>query len=220
MPGRRHPDEFERAGRVLAGRERHAGRLAQLAERVDVLGGPDRLLDPERIVRLHRHHGVMRRIGQPGAIHVDHDRNAGAGRLARRRDRLGGLLVQLDVAIAALERARHVALHVLDVAAIGEQRGIDLDAVALLAAEQRMHRHAFELAAQIPQREVEAGERVDERAGAAEIVQRALEARDHRPVGRCPARPRAARPNARSRPAWPASRPRTPRPSRPGRCSR
>ena len=42
---------------------------------------------------------------------------SGAGDLARRRDRLGGALVQLDVAIAALERARGVALHVLDVAA-------------------------------------------------------------------------------------------------------
>ena len=56
---------------------------------------------------------------------------SGPGDLARGRDRLGGALVQLDVLVAALERARGVALHVLDVAGVLQQRRVGLDALAL-----------------------------------------------------------------------------------------
>ena len=69
--------------------------------------------------------------GSPAAVGVDLDRDVGAGDLARRRDRLGGALVQLDVLVAALERARGVALHVLDVAGVLQQRSVGLDALAL-----------------------------------------------------------------------------------------
>ena len=70
-------------------------------------------------------------VRRPAAVGVDHDRDAGTGGLARGGDRLGGALVQLDVLVAAFERARGVALHVLDVAGILQQRGIGLDALAL-----------------------------------------------------------------------------------------
>ena len=68
---------------------------------------------------------------RPGAIGVDLDRDRRARHLARRSDRLGGALVQLDVAVAALERARGVALHMLDIAVVLQERGVGLDPLAL-----------------------------------------------------------------------------------------
>ena len=82
----------------------------------------------------------------------------GPGHRARRRDRLRRALVQLDVLVAALQRARGVALHVLDVAGVLDQRRVGLDPLALGAAQQLRHRDAFELAADVPQRDVEAAD--------------------------------------------------------------
>ncbi len=132
---------------------------------------------------------------QSTAVGVDHDRDAGAGGLARGRDRFGGALVQLDVLVAAFERARGVALHVFDVAGILQQRGVGLDALSLSAAEQFRHRDALELAADVPKRDVEPGERMHHRPGATEAVQQAFDARHKIAVGRVLADGEAADPS-------------------------
>src|SRR4029079_15036856 len=96
----------------------------------------------------------------------------------------GRALVQLDVLVAALQRTRRDALHVLDIALILDQRGVGLDALPPGAAEQFRHRDAFELAADVPQRDVEAADRVYDDAGAAQSVQQALDAGRQFRVGR------------------------------------
>ena len=91
--------------------------------------------------------------------------------------------MQLDVLVAAFERARGVALEVLGVAVILQQRGIAFDMRALGAAEQRRYRNALALAADVPERDVQARERVEHRPGAAHRQQHALEPRNKRAVG-------------------------------------
>src|SRR5262249_54168082 len=69
-------------------------------------------------------------------------------------------------------------------AAVTQQRCIGFDAPPPTAAEERMDGHVFELAAQIPQGNVESADGMDYGSGAPEIVQRALEPRRQASIGR------------------------------------
>jgi len=79
--------------------------------------------------------------------------------------------VQLEVAIAAFECSCDVAAHVFDGPAVLQERRIGLHALSPHPAEQRRHRLALELAADIPQRDVETADRMHHRAAAAETMQ-------------------------------------------------
>ena len=63
--------------------------------------------EPLEIERLQPVRHFDRLAHRPRAVAVDHDRDFGAGGLARRLDRGNGDLVQLDVAVAALQGALH-----------------------------------------------------------------------------------------------------------------
>jgi hypothetical protein len=76
--------------------------------------------------------------------------------------------MQLNQAIAAFESASGVALNVLWVAGILKQRGIAFDVRSLGAAKERRHWHTRKLPPNVPQRDVEARERVGQRTGAAQ----------------------------------------------------
>ena len=84
--------------------------------------------------------------------------------------------MQLDLTIAALESASGVALNVLRVAGILQQRGIAFHARSLGAAQERRHRNARELAANVPQRDIESRERVGQRtrSGSSESSMRSM----------------------------------------------
>src|SRR5262245_51377402 len=92
--------------------------------------------------------------------------------------------MQLDAAVAALERTRHVAPHVLDRSAVAQQGSIGVDAPAPTTGEKCMHGHAFELAAQVPQGDIEPADGMDHGPGASEIVERTLEPRRQTSIGR------------------------------------
>ena len=76
--------------------------------------------------------------------------------------------MQLNVTIAALESAGGVALDVLWIAGILQQRSIAFNVGSLGAAQERRHRNARKLAANVPQRDIESRERVGQRTGAAQ----------------------------------------------------
>jgi hypothetical protein len=76
--------------------------------------------------------------------------------------------MQLDLTIAAFESASGVALNVFWVPVILKQRGIAFDVRSLGAAKERRHRNTRKLPPNVPQRNVESRERVDQRTGAAE----------------------------------------------------
>ena len=76
--------------------------------------------------------------------------------------------MQLDLTVAALESASGVALDVFRVAVILQQRGVAFDARSLGAAKEGRYRNARELAANVPQRDIESRERVRQRTGSAE----------------------------------------------------
>ena len=121
---------------------------------------------------LHRH--VARLLGRPRAVGVDHDGHALAHRQPG-RPHLGLLgLVQLDVAIALVERLLGPRRHFLGIA-IFEQAGVGRQAVASGAAQQAMQRQVGRLAGDVPQRDVEPRQGEDGDAVAAEQVQLLLQ---------------------------------------------
>ena len=124
-------------------------------ERFKILRRIDRLLDPERLRTAPSPPRALGLGRRPGAIGIDHQRNARSPDVARGSDGLGLALMQLDLPVAALKRARGVALQVLGIAIILQQRGIAFDVRALGAAEQRRYRDALELAADVPERDVQ-----------------------------------------------------------------
>ena len=95
-------------------------------------------------------------------------------RLARREHRCRRRLMQLDRAIAAPQRRLAFASDLVG-CADPQQAGIGRNLFAPRFAGQSMHRHALRLARQIPQRDVERGDRKHGDAVAAEQVQIALD---------------------------------------------
>src|SRR5262249_21350649 len=84
--------------------------------------------------------------------------NVGAGPVGRGSHRLGSALMQLNLAIAAFECARGIALNVFWVAGILQQRGIAFNARSLGAAKKRRHRNPRKFPPNVPQRDVESRE--------------------------------------------------------------
>src|SRR3954463_10747633 len=101
-----------------------------------------------------------------------------------RRDAVRGPLVQLEVTVAPFERPRDVAAHVLDRSTVLQQRRIGFHAPSPHPAEQRGHRLAFQLAADVPQRDVEPADRMHHRATPTEAMQQAFQPRSQAAVAR------------------------------------
>ena len=125
-----------------------------------------RFLEPEDAVRLDAM-GELNAINQIiGRVHVEHQLRRRADRRAHRTDPLDigrdaaepGL--QLDRAVAVIDKLRHLLgigrirrpRPVIAAGRVGEERPVG-------AAEQPPHRHTTSLALQIPQRDVDAGDR-------------------------------------------------------------
>jgi hypothetical protein len=127
---------------------------SQAGNSYEVFRREDRLLQPVQVVLAQLQSHVPRLLGRPWAVGVDHDGDVVARRQPRRLDlRLLGL-VQLDVAIALLDRLLGARGDLLRIAVL-QQAGIGRQLVAARAAQQPMQRQAGRLAGNVPQRDVE-----------------------------------------------------------------
>ncbi|MNT14571.1 hypothetical protein D3C72_1495840 [compost metagenome] len=84
--------------------------------------------------------------------------------------------MQLDLGIAFLQGLRGHRVQAFRVAVILQQRRIHAHPVPALAAQQGMQRHAGALGAQVPQRDIQARQRMHHGAGPPQVMQRALHA--------------------------------------------
>ena len=166
--------EIRHRAAALAGRDRDAAFGAHPRHAVVVLGRPYRLLEPEEVVRRHALGHRNGFVGCPGTIGVDHQLDLGADDAARRRHFGLGDLVQLDARITLLKGVRGVALDEVGLA-VAQQARIDRHALGGLAAQHAIERLAGDLAGDIPQRDVEAGQRIGDRPVARRIVELALQ---------------------------------------------
>src|SRR5438309_2919037 len=169
-------------------------RIGDARAAIDVVGR-DRLLDPIELLRLHRTAHLDREIGAPRAVDVDHQLCVWAQRLARGGDprqifrgidlaefglpdeltqMRAGRRIAADLHLHALEAAGAVALHFAGEIGgrfaflIKAAAGIGLDAVAA-GAEEAVYRQFGDLAGDVPQRDVDAADRVHENAAATEL---------------------------------------------------
>ena len=151
------------AGEVLAGRERNARALAQ---RLPFGPGPvraQRLLEPADVERLERRSHVDRVVERPRLVGIDHQVDVVAQRAAHRGD-------VREIALAAetdLELERAKALVAARRGELGRTIGIEaarIDAHARRRAAQQAPQRLLRAARlQIPQRDVDAGDRLRER---------------------------------------------------------
>src|SRR5438876_205218 len=159
---------------VLAGRGGDAAPVPHLREPGHVLGREHRLLQPAQAERRQPSRHLDRLDDPPRTVRVEHDPRAGTGDVARGLHLRHGDLVQLDVAIAALERLLGVEGDGVRLA-VAQQARVRGQVGARTAAEQPVERQPRELAGDVPERDVDAGERVDGRPVAPDTVQPALE---------------------------------------------
>ncbi|MGC0320222.1 hypothetical protein ABIG06_000851 [Bradyrhizobium sp. USDA 326] len=152
---------------------------ADVGERGKVFRWPDRLLQKHRLCLPACFRERDRLLARQGAVHVDHQRNGWPDRLARGEYCRRRGLVQLDRAIA--ERQRLPAF-VGDIAgrADPQEARVSRNRRAPDLAEQTMQRHAFGLRGQVPQCDIEPGDREHGDAVAAEQMQIALDLFHHR----------------------------------------
>ena len=200
---------------VLAGGGGDPAPAAHLGQPGQVLRRPHRLLQPVQIERRQPLRHLDRFPHRPRTVGVHHDRHAGPGHVTRGLHLGHGDLVELDVAIAAAERLLGVAGHRVGLA-VAQQAGVGRQVGPRAAAEQAVERQPSHLARDVPQRDVDARQRVDRRTVAADPVQHALQIVVER---RDLARDRGPRTSARAACRWPRASPgrcggRRPRPSR------
>ena len=172
--GLHHLAELIGGAGVLAGGDVEPALLAHLGQCREILGRPDRFFQKHRRRRLARMRKRDRLRAAERAVHVDHQRHARADRLARGKHRRRRGLVQLDRAIAALPRGAAFARDALRFAD-AQQARIAGNLRAPGAADQLMQRHALDPGGEVPQRDVEPGDRKHGDAVAAEQMQVALD---------------------------------------------
>ena len=178
--GRAGLNEIDRAGfkqvlevhqrrRVFAGCNRDAALLAHRRQPRIVFRRPHRLFDPAQIQRAKFLGHVERFAHRPGGVDVEGDFHPGASGFARGANDLDIHLVQLEVAETAVDRALYVdadefGVGIADQACIGRQRS------GFTAAKQLVDRSAGRFARDIPQRDVNRREPIDEGTAATEDV--------------------------------------------------
>src|SRR5215469_8048849 len=167
-------------------------RVGDAGAAVDIVGG-DRLLDPEQLIGRHLAAHLDREGRAPGAIDIDHQLSLRPERLAYRgdaREVLGRVgLAEIDIAgqLAQMRAGRRVAadlhLHAFEATGAVALRlagdavdplpllvktaaGIGLDAVAA-RSQQLVDRELRDLAGDVPQRDVDAADRVEDEAAPA-----------------------------------------------------
>ena len=133
--------------------------------------GVERLLDPDQVELLQRPADAQRGRPVPLLVGVHHERHAVAQVLAHRarparrsiaRVRLADL--DLDAADAAVERRRGVLQHLLDRRVQEAAGGVVAAHRVAVGAEQLGQRQARALGLQVPQRDVDRGDRLGRRA--------------------------------------------------------
>ena len=140
-------------------------------KRFEVFRRPDGFFDPSKIGWRHFRNGGNCVRWQPRAIGIDHQRYVRARRSAGRSDSVRRALVQFDLAKAFAKRTIHDAADLFGIAVVLKQGCVDLDAVATAASQQGRNRQSREFAPDVPQRNVQAANRVDRGASTTEIVQ-------------------------------------------------
>ena len=153
----------------LAGGDRDARRLTDAGHQRRVVVPVAGLLEPADVERLDQAREADRVLRRPAAVGVDRQDEIGARRPARRVDSLGVLLGRepADLELAAGHAGPAVRLHLP--ADVSERLAFHVVAAdgddgqpLPVAAEQRAHALAERLADQVPQRAVDAGDRLEE----------------------------------------------------------
>ena len=165
---------MDRAG-VLSRRNVEPALGPDLGEGRKILRRPYRLFEEQwrgraAIVRERDRGGLVH-----WAVHVDHQRNAGADGLPRRYDGRHGGLMQLDRREAAPQRRLAFAGDEVRLSN-SKQACIGRNVRAFAGTEQTVQRHALRAGGEVPQRDVEAGDREHGDAVTAEQMQVALDA--------------------------------------------
>ena len=162
---------------ALAGRDRHCGGAAYLGE-AGLIVGRHRLLEPVEVAVLDHPAERLRLRHRPRAVGVGHQLHVGAERLARgAHPRRGAMRLAVHHADAHLDGAepalRHVAEQLLaDAGLVGPApRGVRGHALGAAPAEQAPDGRAERFAEEVPERDVDAGDRRDREAPPPELGQ-------------------------------------------------
>ncbi len=159
---------------VLAGRNRNAALFADRRQTRIVFRWPHRLFNPAQIQWAKFLGHIQRFTHAPRGVDVEGNFHAGTCGLARRTDHVDVDLMQLEVFETGVDRALHIDAHELGVG-VADQACIRRQRRDLAAAQQLVDRLTGRFARDIPQRDVDRRQAIDECATATEDVKLLLQ---------------------------------------------